>query len=121
MVINIKSISERIDLLRRQNALSQEQFAVRLEVSQPAVSKYLRDRLPPADVLFKIAQLGQTTVEWILTGQKSYAFGQIQPSVREAEAAYDADWQLAKKIAALPAAEKEALTLIIEQLAEKDR
>lgn len=121
MVINIQSISNRIDLLRRQNGLSQEQLAVRLGVSQPAISKYLRDRLPPADVLLKMAQLGQTTVEWILTGQKSYAFGQAQPQVREAEAAYDADWQLAKKIAALPAAEKEALTLIIERLTEKGR
>ena len=121
MVINIRSVSERIDLLRRQNGLSQEQLAVRLEVSQPAISKYLRDRLPPADVLLKIAQLGQTTVEWILTGQKSYAFGQVQSSVQETEAAYDADWQLAKKIAALPAAEKEALTLIIERLAKNDR
>jgi hypothetical protein len=55
-------------------------------------------------------------VEWILTGQKSYAYGEEPKSVRETQTVYDADWLLAKKIAAMPEAVKEALILLIDQL-----
>ena len=120
MIIEIAAVSKRIDLLRKQNGLSQEQLARHLEVSQPAISTYLRDRLPPADTLYKIAQLGQTTVEWLLTGQKSYAFGnQNKAQVREKESNYDADWLLAQKIAALPDGVKEAVILLITQLTKR--
>jgi transcriptional regulator with XRE-family HTH domain len=46
-------------------------LAENLGISQPAVSLYLRGRVPPADILFHMAQLGNTTVEWLLTGIKS--------------------------------------------------
>ncbi len=121
MIINSLAVSTRIDLLRRQNGLSQEQLAAELQVSQPAVSKYLCGRVPPAGTLLRLAAIGSTTVEWILTGQKSYAFGGPPAKVQEPGTVYDADWQTAQKIAALPAPLKEALLRIIGQLIENDR
>lgn len=116
-MINPKDVSRRIDLLRRQNSLSQEKLAEILEVSQPAVSKYLKDRIPPAELLYKLAQLGQTTMEWILSGQKSYIYGERIPEVRESGKSYDADWDLLRKIAGLDLQVKQAILLLIEKLA----
>jgi hypothetical protein len=39
-----------------------------LGITQPAVSKYLKDRIPPPLVLLKLARASRTTIEWILTG-----------------------------------------------------
>ncbi len=121
MKINASAVSERIDWLRKRNGLSQEELAAVLRVSQPAVSKYLRSRIPPADTLLRLAQAGQTTIEWILTGQKTYPFGNPLSTVHEPESAYDADWQMSKKIAALPVPLKEAVMRIVDELLDKSK
>lgn len=116
--LQVLQICERIDLLRKKNGLSQEQLANALNISQPAVSKYLKNRVPPAETLLKLAQLGQTTVEWILTGYKSYAFESDQMQVTEKQMVYDADWQLAQKIASLPLEVREAVFKLIDYIAD---
>jgi len=116
--IDPRAVSERINWLRKQNGLSQEELAAALQVSQPAVSKYLRNRVPSAEILLRLAQVGRTTVEWILTGHKYYAFGGSPAEVREPGATYDADWQITQKIAALPVPLKEAVMRIIDALKE---
>lgn len=117
-MINSKEVSKRIDLIRQEKALTQEQLASILNISQPAVSKYLRERIPPAEALFKIAQLGQTTMEWILTGQKTYYYLGDQEVVSEAQPEYDAEWNLSRKVAALPAEIRKALIVLIEKLTQ---
>jgi len=110
-------ICARLDEIRKRLGLSQEQLASELGTSQPAVSKYLRDRIPPADVLLKMARLGQTTVEWILTGDKTYLYEAAQSSaVREPQNGYDTDMQLARDIAQLPAEIRTALIILIRTL-----
>lgn len=94
-------------------------MAKTLQVSQPAISKYLRDRTPPAETLLRLAELGQTTIEWILLGRKSYVHESGAARVAEPSPAYDADWQLAQKVAALPPAQKEALMVLIAELSVK--
>ena len=61
--MNPKEVSRRIDWVRRQNNLTQEQLAAALKLSQPAVSKYLRERIPPAEALLRIAELGRQAAE----------------------------------------------------------
>jgi len=112
-MIDLKEVSRRIDWIRRQNGLSQEQLARRLHISQPAVSHYLKKRLPPADILLRIARLGNTTVEWILTGQKSYYYGQV----KEDEQPYDAELKLLQQLNRLPGEVRQAVVLLIERLA----
>lgn len=70
MSINQKDVSERITYLMFQMKLNQQQFADLLGVTQPAVSKYLKERIPPAPVLLKLAHAASTTIEWILSGDK---------------------------------------------------
>ena len=114
---NPKEVSRRIDWIRQQNNLTQEQLAAVLNISQPAVSKYLRERIPPAEALLRIAELGRTTIEWILTGRKSYFYSGNNETVSESVPSYDAEWNLSRKVAALPAELRQALLVIIDNLA----
>jgi len=115
-MMNPKEVSRRIDWIRRQNNLTQEQLASILKISQPAVSKYLRERIPPAEALLRIAELGSTTIEWILTGRKSYFYSGENETISEPAPAYDAEWNLSRKVATLPAELRQALHAIIDNL-----
>ena len=112
-MINISEVSQRIDLIRKQNSWTQGQLAEALQLSQPAVSKYLKERLPPAETLLRLAQIGNTTIEWILSGQKSYLFQVSKSGISESNRAYDAEYNLAKKIALLPVDVRNAIETII--------
>lgn len=107
-------IAGRIDLIRLQKGFTQQQLAAELHISQSAMSKYMKERIPAPDVLLRLAQLGNTTIEWILTGRKSYFYEENTPSVREHSAGYhDADRALARDIAALPSEIRKALMVLI--------
>lgn len=122
-ISNIKTITERVDFIRRQKNLNQEQLALKLNISQPAVSKYLKDRIPPADILLKLANLGETTVEWILTGQKRHFYAEESMRVKEKESPYsvDVDIQLAHKIAQLKPKARQTIKSLIEILNKEDQ
>jgi transcriptional regulator with XRE-family HTH domain len=122
-ISDIKTIAERIDYIRRQNDLNQEQLAARLDISQPAVSKYLKERIPPADILLKLATLGGTTMEWILTGQKKHFFAEEGLRVKDTESAYmlDTDIQLAYKIARLKPKARQTLKNLIDIVYKEDQ
>lgn len=62
--------SQRISLLMSRLGLNQKELARQLGISQPAVSLYLKGRMPPADVIFRLARLANTSMEWILTGEQ---------------------------------------------------
>lgn len=49
--------------------LKQSEFAAKLGTTQSSISRFEKgEALPPADMLLKIAKLGNTTVEEILEG-----------------------------------------------------
>ena len=110
-----KGIGQRIEAIRREQGLTQAEFARVLGVSQSAISKYLNNRLPPAEVLWRMARLGRTTMEWILSGQKDYWYAS---AVQEETAAYDADVHLARRIAALPQEARQALITLLRYLSK---
>ena len=113
-MISASEVTRRIESIRRQKGWTQEELARLLGISQPAISKYLRDRIPPATVLLRLARLGNTTVEWLLSGKKSYLY---EPSrVREKTVSYDAEYLLAQKIAALPPRLREAVETLVDFL-----
>ena len=116
--LNLKSIRQRIEAIRRAQGLTQAEFARALGVSQSAISKYLNNRLPPADVLLRMAQLGRTTMEWILTGEKAYWYA---GRVEDETAAYDADLSLARAISRLPQDARQALVTLIHRLGATGR
>jgi len=70
MNINKKNAGRRIKKIRVIDLdVNQKQFAKKLGITQPMVSKYEKGQIvPPALILLKIAKLGKTTVEMILEG-----------------------------------------------------
>ena len=65
-MIHLSEVSQRIDLIRKQKGWTQEQLANALSLSQPAVSKYLKERIPPAETLLKLGSLSYREVNSIL-------------------------------------------------------
>jgi transcriptional regulator with XRE-family HTH domain len=62
------AIGQRIKHLRKSRNLRQWQMAQMLGATQPAVHKYENGILPEVKRLLEIARIGNTSVEWILTG-----------------------------------------------------
>ena len=70
MNINKKKAGRRIKKIRVIDLdLNQKQFAKKLGITQPMVSKYEKGEIiPPAQILLRIAKLGKTTVDQLLEG-----------------------------------------------------
>lgn len=64
-----KNISERIQLLRKQKGLSQNELAIKVDISKAQMSRYIsKDVQPPADVLKKMADVLGVSVDFLLSG-----------------------------------------------------
>lgn len=63
-----EDFSARIKSIR--GDLDQKEFAKAIGVGQSAVSNYEKGRIPRAAILQKIAEYGNTTVEWLLRGDQ---------------------------------------------------
>jgi transcriptional regulator with XRE-family HTH domain len=98
MEVDQKKVSERIEAIMERLTLNQKQLAKLLGVTQPAVSNYLSDRIPPAAILFKLAQISGNSMEWFLTGDLE----KMIYKVAEPGATYEGRLKLEKKISLLP-------------------
>lgn len=67
--LNKKEIGKRIKRLRKDKDLKQWQMADILGATQPAIHKYENGILPEVKRLLELARVGNTTIEWILTGR----------------------------------------------------
>ena len=67
--LNKSVIGQRIKSLRKATGLRQWQMAQLLAATQPAVHKYENGILPEVKRLMEIARIGNTSIEWILTGR----------------------------------------------------
>lgn len=67
--INKKQVGRRISTIRKRNFLTLIEFAEKVGASKSSVSDWEKGfRLPPESVLFKIAILGNTSVDKLLYG-----------------------------------------------------
>ncbi len=66
-------IGDRIRHIR--GSFTQSEFGQRVGVSQAAIARYEAGRVPKGRTLLRIAEIGQTSIDWILTGQESIAEG----------------------------------------------
>src|SRR5262245_20910011 len=64
-----RDIGARIKKLRKEAGLRQWQLAEMIGATQPAIHMYERGVLPEPKRLLELARIGDTTVEWILTGR----------------------------------------------------
>lgn len=74
---NIFGLADRIKMVR--SDLTQEEFGKALGVRKSTISRYESGRIPDPIVLQKIAAYAQTTVDWLLFGEK----GQILENLRQ--------------------------------------
>ena len=98
MEINPEEVNGRISLLMQKMGTNQKELAELLGVTQPAVSKYLNGRVPPPEVLLKLARATDTTIEWILSGKNLAAAGRVA----EPSAGYSGMTSMDNKVARLP-------------------
>ncbi len=72
MNINKKNAGRRIKKIRVIDLdLNQKQFAKKLGITQPMISRYEKgETVPPAQILLRIAKLGKTTMEKVLEGEE---------------------------------------------------
>jgi len=85
---NKSGVNDRIAEIMSKVGITQKGLADYLAISQPAVSLYLRGRIPPADVLLKIAKLGGTTIEWLLFGESEETDPSLIKKVSENQQSY---------------------------------
>ena len=67
--LNKSEMGRRIKEIRKKAGLRQWQLAGLLGTTQSAVHKYEHGVIPEPRRLVKLARLGNTTIEWILTGE----------------------------------------------------
>ena len=117
-MIDRKAISERIREVMREADITQKGLADRLGISQPAVSLYLQGRMPPPEVLLHIARLGNTTVEWLLTGgERQTTSDGLQ--IRETPAAYGTQAELLRLWQQLPPKVQKTIIVLLRHLVER--
>jgi transcriptional regulator with XRE-family HTH domain len=63
-------VADRIGELRKKLNLSQEEFGKLLGVKKSTISRYESGTIPGDENLRKIAELGNTTIEWLLRGDQ---------------------------------------------------
>ena len=112
MEIDQKRVSERIIVIMQKLSLNQKQLADLLGITQPAVSKYLHDRIPPAQILFKIAQISGKSMEWFLTGDSA----NLSYRIAEPGMSYNGRIKIEKKIALLPKGISQGLEALIDSI-----
>jgi transcriptional regulator with XRE-family HTH domain len=106
-----KIIAARIADVMNQMGYNQQQFAEILGITQPAISNYLKGRIPPAQVLLRLAKLAQVSVDWILTGEDKPA-----DRVSDSKSGYTFSVTLADKIKKLPVELQNALELFVDSM-----
>ena len=67
----MKKLGERIQALRKKASMTQEQLAKKIKISNTQLVRYeIRDVQPPADVLKRLADVFNTSVDFLVNGDK---------------------------------------------------
>jgi transcriptional regulator with XRE-family HTH domain len=66
-------IADRMGEVRKQLNLNQEEFGKLLGVRKSTISRYESGTIPGAENLRKIAEIGNTTIKWLLRGDQPSA------------------------------------------------
>ena len=69
----LQGFSERLaSLVKREGGRAKKQlFARKIGVKPQQLSRYLKGQLPDAPTLVAIAEVGQVSVDWLLTGREA--------------------------------------------------
>jgi len=111
-----ENLATRIRHVMQQEGLTQKDLAALLHISQPAVSLYLKGRMPPADTLYRIAQIGNCSVEWLLTGHKPKQGNMV---VRETSSGYGKEALLLQLWQKLPKKIRQDVLTLLQHITER--
>ncbi len=104
-------LADRIAQVMQELGVTQQEFARLVGISQPAISLYLKGRVPPADVLYRMAQIAGVSMEWLLGSESS------EPRmVRESPPAYGKQVVLLELWERLPAEIQQDLLSLLRHL-----
>jgi transcriptional regulator with XRE-family HTH domain len=112
-MIDHYAVAERIKNIVETSGLTQRELADALGISQPAVSQYLRGRMPQADVLYRLAKLGNCTMEWLLTGEQS---SEEYAKVKESATPYGAGGKLLRIWEKLSPESQKVVLVVMDEL-----
>jgi transcriptional regulator with XRE-family HTH domain len=106
----LQGFSERLaSLVKREGGRAKKQlFARKIGVKPQQLSRYLKGQMPDAPTLVAIAEVGQVSVDWLLTGREAPG--------REAGAVPPAAQAVLQRFAALPLPVLVVLVRVIDEL-----
>ena len=108
------AVSKRINFIMFELGVNQNQLAKKLNITQPAISKYLKGRIPPPLVLLHLAKLSGKSIEWFLTGENERNFP--PKKVSEDTASYIVEKSFEEKIYMLPVNIKNNIENLIDSI-----
>jgi transcriptional regulator with XRE-family HTH domain len=105
----MSDLGKRIQELRKQAGLTQAQLADKIEVSHTQLTRYeSKGVLPPADVLERLANIFDTSIDYIVRGNKSE---HVESILKDAELIKEF-----KRLDELPEDEKKSILKVVSSL-----
>jgi transcriptional regulator with XRE-family HTH domain len=113
MPIDYQRVSQRIALIMQQMHFTQKQLADMLQVTQPAISKYLQGRIPPPPVLLRLSEMSGRSMEWFLTGEMHSI---VPNKISESQTEYGRQALLTDRIDRLPPILRQKLSELVDSM-----
>jgi len=103
------NLGSRIQELRKQIGLTQLQLAKKIGISHTQMARYeIKDVQPPADVLKKLANIFDVSIDFLVNGDKS---NKVAQTIKDAELI-----KQFKQLDKLPEEEKKSILKVVEAL-----
>lgn len=102
----MSDLGKRLQELRKENGLTQQELAKKIDISHPQIVRYeTKGVQPPADVLSRLADVFDVSIDYLVNGNKS---DKIEQTLKDAELI-----KQFKKIDQLPEEEKKTILKVI--------
>ena len=105
----MSSLGTRIQELRKDNKLTQQELAKRIQISHPQIVRYeTKGVQPPADVLSRLADVFNVSIDYLVNGDKAE---RAEKTLKDAELI-----QKFKQLDQLPEEEKKSILNVLSAL-----
>ncbi len=102
-------LGKRIQQLRKENSLTQQELATKVKVSHPQMVRYeTKGVQPPADVLSRLADIFDVSIDYLVNGDKSK---RAEQTLKDAELI-----KQFKQLDQLPEDEKNSILKVVNAL-----
>lgn len=118
----LRKVRKNVQKILSDSGLSQQELAILLEITQPAVSNYLKGRIPPLEVLWKMKNVFHLSWEKLLGDDDSSTQPQ-KYSVKDSSISYGTleEEKIVQMFRMLPPREKNAVLVILQVLSKEKK